>query len=316
MLGMGGMPYDVGMKAERYSFKQFNRQFPTDAACLDYIFDQRFPDGGKCVCGKVDTFYRVESRRCYSCANCGHQVHPCEGTIFHKSRTSLRTWFHVMFLMTASKNGVSAKEIERQTGVTYKCAFRMGHQVRKLMNQDGAMLSGVVEADETYVGGKAANMHAAVRARKIRGTGANSGNKTVVMGVVERGGEVRAHVVPAVTRTMAMAHTTDMVAPGTIICTDEHSAYDLLGAAGYDHHKIAHGKGEYVRASVHTNSIEGFWSQLKRSVNGTFHQVSPQHLQAYVNEFAFRYNRRAKISKAPIFPKLVSRVGERRAVAA
>lgn len=305
------------MKAERYSLKQFNQQFPDDAACLDYIFDQRHPDGGKCVkCDKVDTFYRVEARRCYSCANCGHQISPCEGTIFHKSSTPLKTWFFVMFLMTASKNGISAKEIERQTGVTYKCAHRMGHQIRKLMGQGGDPLSGVVEADETYIGGKAANMHASVRAKKIRGTGAKSGNKVPVMGVVERGGEVRAHVVPEVTRTVAMAHTTDMVEAGAIICTDEHSAYDLLGGAGYDHHAIAHGKGEYVRASVHTNSIEGFWGQLKRSINGTFHQVSPQHLQAYVDEFAFRYNRRASISPAPIFPKLIARSGERREKAA
>lgn len=210
---MAGVPYDDSMKAERYSFKQFNEQFPDDAACLDYIFDQRYPNGGKCVCGKTDTFYRVATRRCYSCANCGHQIHPCEGTIFHKSRTSLRTWFHVMFLMTASKNGVSAKEIERQTGVTYKCAFRMGHQVRKLMSQGTTLLSGVVEADETYIGGKAANMHAAVRAKKIRGTGVAAGDKVPVMGIVERGGEVRAHVVPAVNRTVATAHTSDMVAP-------------------------------------------------------------------------------------------------------
>jgi len=302
------------MKAERYSFKEFNRQFPDDAACLDYIFDQRHPDGGTCVtCGKKDTFYRVETRRCYSCANCGNQIHPCEGTIFHKSSTSLKTWFHVMFLMTASKNGVSAKEIERQTGVTYKTAWRMAHQVRKLMTQGGNLLSGVVEADETYVGGKAANMHAAERAKKIRGTGAKAGNKVAVMGVVERGGEVRAHVVPAVTRVTAMAHTSDMVETGAIICTDEHSAYDILTGAGYDHHRIAHGKGEYVRASVHTNSIEGFWSQLKRSINGTFHQVSPRYLQAYVDEFAFRYNRRASVTEAPIFPRLVERAGEQRA---
>jgi transposase len=305
------MRYSYRMKAERYSFKQFNQQFPNDAACLDYIFDQRNPDGGFCQgCGKTDTFYRVETRRCYSCANCGHQIHPCEGTIFHKSSTSLRTWFHVMFLMAASKNGVSAKEIERQTGVTYKTAWRMGHQVRKLMTQGGNLLSGVVEADETYIGGRAKNMHARERSQKIKGPGGNG--KAIVVGVVERDGEVRAHVAPTVDRAVATSHTVSMVQAGSLVCTDEHSAYDQLRMHGYKHESISHGKGEYVRAEVHTNSIEGCWGQLKRSVNGTFHQVSRRYLQAYVNEFAFRYNRRSAVSPAPIFPKLVSRAGEKR----
>jgi hypothetical protein len=301
------------MKAERYTLNQFTKQFPDDAACLDYIFDQRHPDGGFCQsCGKSDTFYRVEARRCYSCANCGHQIHPCEGTIFHKSSTKLRTWFFAMFLMTASKNGVSAKELERQLGVTYKCAWRIGHQIRKLMNQGGNLLTGVVEADETYIGGKAANMHARTRAVKIKGTGVSAGNKAIVVGVVERGGEVRAHVAPAVTRAVATDHTVSMVEAGSLVCTDEHSAYDLLRSHGFKHERIAHGKGEYVRAEVHTNSIEGFWGQLKRSVNGTFHQVSPKYLQAYVDEFSFRYNRRASLTEAPIFPRLVERAGEKR----
>lgn len=299
------------MKSERYTVKQFNQQFADDSACLEYIWQQRFPNGLRCPkCHKVDAYSRVTTRKCYSC-ECGHQVSPCEGTIFHKSRTPLKTWFYAMFLMTASKNGVSAKELERLTGVTYKTAFRMAHQIRKLMQQDGALLSGVVEADETYIGGKAGNMHAKVRAEKINGTGGAGGNKVVVMGVVERGGEVRAHVAPAVTRAIATSHTVAMVDSNSLVCTDEHSAYDLLRSAGYGHERISHGKGEYVRATVHTNSIEGFWGQLKRSVNGTFHQVSPKHLQAYVDEFAFRYNRRVAVTDAPIFPMLAERVGER-----
>jgi len=298
------------MKAERYTLNQFTREFPDDAACLDYIFDQRHPDGGFCAgCGRTDTFHRVETRRCYSCANCGHQIHPCEGTIFHKSSTKLRTWFFAMFLMTASKNGVSAKELERQLGVTYKTAWRMGHQIRKLMNQGGDLLSGVVEADETYVGGKRGNMHV----HKRTSVPAQGGHgKAIVMGVVERDGEVRAHVAPIVNRATATSHTVAMVEAGSLVCTDEHSAYDLLSAHGYKHERVAHGQDEFVRAEVHTNSIEGFWGQLKRSVNGTFHQVSPQHLQAYVDEFAFRYNRRSAVSPSPIFPKLVERAGEKR----
>lgn len=300
MLGAGGFRYPVRMKAERYTFKQFNQQFPNDAACLDYIFDQRHPDGGFCQsCGKTNTFYRVETRRCYSCANCGHQIHPCEGTIFHKSSTSLRTWFHVMFLMTASKNGVSAKEIERQTGVTYKTAWRMGHQIRKLMAQGGDLLSGVVEADETYVGGVQAGMQG--------GKG-----KAIVAGLVEREGEVKAKVVEKASSKILLPNIEENVEKGATIYTDELRSYATLPKLGYTHDSVRHFFKEYVRADVHTNSIEGFWSQLKRSVNGTFHQVSRKHLQAYVDEFAFRYNRRAAVTEAPIFPSLVEKSGERR----
>lgn len=305
------MRYSKRMKVkDRYTLNQFTQQFPDDAACLDYIFDQRFPKGGECKCGKVDTFYRVEARRCYSCANCGHQIHPCEGTIFHKSRTSLRTWFFAMFLMTASKNGVSAKELERQLGVTYKTAWRMGHQIRKLMSQGGNMLSGVIEMDETFVGGKRANMHYKKQQTLKQGTGPI--NKTAVFGMIERGGEIKAGVVPDVKIGSLLPKIVQHVEAGSIIHTDEQPAYRTLNAVGFKHSMISHGQGEYVRAEVHTNSIEGFWGQLKRSINGTFHQVSPKHLQAYVDEFAFRYNRRSAVSPAPIFPKLVERAGEKR----
>ncbi len=288
------------MKCERYTINEFNRQFPDDAACLDYIFDARHPDGGFCQsCGRTNTFYRVAARRCYSCANCGHQIHPCEGTIFHKSSTSLKTWFYAMFLMTASKNGVSAKELERQLGVTYKTAWRMAHQIRKLMNQGGDMLSGVVEADETFVGGR--------RPQALART-----NKTVVAGLLERGGDVKAKVVSNVAASSLMPHLVRNVEPGSKLCTDEWKGYNYAKKYGYIHATVEHGREEYVRAEVHTNSIEGFWSQLKRSVNGTFHQVSREHLQAYVNEFCFRYNHRVSVTESPIFPRLVSRVGEQR----
>ena len=284
---------------DRYTLNQFTQQFPDDAACLDYIFDQRFPKGGECKCGKVDTFYRVEARRCYSCANCGHQIHPCEGTIFHKSSTKLRTWFFAMFLMTASKNGVSAKELERQLGVTYKTAWRMGHQIRKLMTQGADLLTGTVEADETYFGG----------ARRMS---CKMSNKTAVAAVVQRGGDVRAVTMPIVDSWRVEKLLKDNVSPTAALMTDESRFYTRVGKTFASHGTVEHSAKEYVRANIHTNSVEGFWGQLKRSVNGTFHQVSRQHLQAYVDEFAFRYNRRASVSLAPIFPKLVSRVGERR----
>jgi len=140
---------------QKYTIKDFNKQFRTDAACLEYIYQQRYPDGGATceTCGKKGHFHAVEGRRSYACM-CGTQIYPTVGTIFHKSPTSLKTWFFAMFLMTCSKNGVSAKELERQLGVTYKCAWRIAHQIRQLLKEGGVELSGIVEADETYVGGR------------------------------------------------------------------------------------------------------------------------------------------------------------------
>jgi len=293
------------MKSTRYTLQEFNTLFQDDAACLAFIWEAR----GSVTCRKcsrVDKFSPVSGRRSYACI-CGHQEYPTAGTIYHKSTTSLRSWFFAMFLMSASKNGVAALELQRQVGVTYKTAWRMAHQIRKLMQQGGSLLGGVVEADETYIGGKAGNMHKHKRA-KLPPTGGHG--KAVVLGVVERGGEVRAHVALIVNRVTVLPHTLQMVEKGAQIFTDEHSAYDLLTKAGFKHDRIAHGKGEYVRATVHTNSIENFWGQLKRSINGTFHHVSPQHLQAYVNEFAFRYNHRPKIHPSPIFPVILKRVAE------
>jgi transposase-like protein len=292
------------MKTPRYTVKDFNSQFPDDGACLDFIFDQRYPHGGTCECGKTDCFYRIAKRRCYCCSHCGRSISPTEGTIFHKSSTPLKTWFFALFLMTASKNGVAAKEIERQTGVTYKTAWRMAHQLRKLMDQGGNLLSGVVEADETYVGGYK---------KGLRG-GRNTKSKTPVIGMLERGGDVRAKVVQNADSGTLTINAVQTVNPGSTICTDEWKGYNYLKKYGFVHCRVNHSADEWVAGIAHTNSIEGFWSQLKRSINGTFHHVSKQHLQAYVDEFAFRYNRRT--SERSMFDHVSERVAERHAVAA
>jgi transposase-like protein len=202
-----------------------------------------------------------------------------------------------MFLMAQSRNGVAAKEIQRQVGVTYKTAWRMNHQIRKLMAGGGSLLTGVVEADETYIGG--------VRPGK-RGRGA--AGKTAVVGVVERFGSVRAKVVENVNTATAMTHLRKVTAPEITVVTDESNVYNLTEKFGFRHLAINHGAGEYVRGDVHTNTIEGFWSQVKRSVDGTYHSVSRKFLQRYVDEFAFRYNHRK--SAQPMFSLLVERAGE------
>jgi len=213
-----------------------------------------------------------------------------------------------MFLMSSSKNGVAAKELERQLGVTYKCAHRMGHKIRQLMQSgEGDMMSGIVEADETFVGGLSKNMHKGKR--KVRGTGGIG--KTPVIGVLERGGNVKAKVVNDVRTKTLLPNIMANVAKGTTVCTDEWCGYNALRKAGFQHLSVNHGVREYVRNGVHTNSLDGFWSQLKRSINGTFHHVSPKYLPSYVNEFVYRYNLRG--SEQPIFHDLSAKVAEQHA---
>lgn len=278
-----------------YTLLDFQTQFPDDGACLDFLFKTRWPDGGTCAeCGKKDCFHPVNKRRSYECAWCGYQVYPTAGTIFHKSVTPLTSWFFAIMLMSNSKNGVAAKEIERQVGVTYKTAWRMCHEIRKLMANEPIKFTGECEADETYVGGK--------RSGK-RGRGAEG--KTPVIGVVQRRGGVQAKVVDVVRTANAIKQIRATVEPGTKIHTDEYPAYNYVSKLGYSHEVVNHGAKEYVRGRCHTNTIEGFWSQLKRSIDGTHHHVSRKHLQAYVDEFAFRYSNRW----FSIFPLIVERTG-------
>lgn len=281
----------------RYNFKEFEADFPDDEACLDFIFKTRWPKGAPCECGKVGAFHKIAKRRAYSCAWCGAQIYPTAGTIFHKSETSLKSWFFAIFLMSNSRNGVAAKEIERQVGVTYKTAHRMCRKIRALMHGSGSMLSGVVEADETYIGGK--------RAGK-RGRGAMG--KTPVVGIAERRGGVVAKVVDNVTAQTVMSHIRKNVTPAAVVVTDELPVYNYVPKFGFQHDCVNHGKGQYVSGKIHTNTIEGFWSQVKRSIDGTHHSVSRKYLQLYVDEFSFRYSNR--YASEPMFWLIAKRTGE------
>lgn len=287
----------VRQRADKYTIKHFNAQFPDDASCLAHVFKERFFNGLTCAkCGRENMFSPVVGRRAYACP-CGFQVYPTAGTIFHKSPTPLKTWFLAMFYMTASKNGVAALELQRHIGVTYKCAWRMCHQIRKLMSEEVAPLMGTVEVDETYVGGK--------RPGK-RGRGA--AGKTAVVGALERGGNVVPFVVENTDAATIIPLVQIAADPSAKIMTDEYRAYSTLRAAGFSHETICHGAEEWSRGNVHTNSIEGFWSQMKRSIDGTHHGVSKRYLQRYADEFAFRYNRRK--SKTPMFSHLVSQLAD------
>ncbi|MEC9368873.1 MAG: IS1595 family transposase [Pseudomonadota bacterium] len=274
------------MSKKHMTNRQFDQLFPSDDACLEHIFRTRYGDRFDCPkCGKEAHYYRVASRRCHECEHCGHQVYATVGTPFEKSRTSLRTWFQVMFMFCTTRNGVAAKEIQRATGVTYKTAWRMGHEIRKYMAYvDGdAPLGGdgpgypIVEADKAFIGGK-----------DKRG----KDDKAVVLGMVERKGNVLTRVVKDRRATSVLPVVAEFVKPGSRVATDEAKAFGDLRSVGYRHGTINHRKGEYVRGSVHTNTIEAFWANLKRGIKGTHVWVSKKHLSSYLGEFEFRHNLR------------------------
>ena len=268
--------------AKTYTFLQFQGDYPDSSACLDKIMEIRYGSTPLChECKRTTKFYRIAKRRAYACPFCGAHVYPCVGTPFEKSTTPLYKWFYAMYLFTTTRHGVPAKELERQLGVTYKCAWRMAHKVRKLMGDNPVALFGEVEADETYIGGKHSGK---------RGRGAE--RKTVVVGIKQRKGGVKTQVVKDAKRRTIEPIVVDNVRQGSAVYTDEWWAYRRLNQRGYKHESVNHGRQEYVRGVCHTNSLEGYWSQLKRSIHGTHIHVSPQHMSKYLGEFDFRHNAR------------------------
>ncbi|MBI4036899.1 IS1595 family transposase [Candidatus Daviesbacteria bacterium] len=281
----------------KFTIKDFNTLYPDEEACIKEVFNRKFSTLTECpVCKNPFKYYKVRDRKCYACQYCANQIHPLANTIFHKSDTSIKSWFYAIFLFSVSKNGVSAKELERQLGVTYKCAWRVANKVRTLFTDSNNPLKNIVEVDETYVGGKGEN--------NKRGRG--SENKTPVFGMVERQGIVRARVTVDTKRKTVMPIIRENVVLGSEIMSDEYLPYRTLPVQGYKHSTVNHGIKEYARGNVHTNSIEGFWSQLKRSLNGTYHAVSPKYLQEYVNEFSYRYNQR--YTQLPVFTLLMGKI--------
>jgi len=286
----------------KYTIKHFKQEFKTDRDCLDFLVKENFKDW-KCPKCEKTQLYKVEERKSVYACSCGHQVSPLAGTIFHKSSTDLWLWFFAIFLFSNSKNGVSGKELQRQLGVTYKCAWRMAKQIRKLMAQGGFMLSGKIEVDETYIGGKNKNKHAH---KKTKGSqGRNTTDKIPVFGMLERNGRLKIQRVVDVRGDTLKLLIRENVEKGSQIMSDEWQSYRGLNK-DFKHSVVKHGAGQYVKGIIHTNSIEGFWSQLKRSVHGTYHCVSPKYLQAYIDEFAYRYNLRN--SETHLFSRLVGAV--------
>ncbi len=291
------------MTTTKFTIKEFNKQFPTDNECLDILLKLRYPQGVFCQkCDRVTTHYRIANRKVYTCKFCRSHVSPTANSIFHKSETSLRSWFYAIYLMSSTRCGISAKQLQRELGVTYKTAWRMFKQIRTLLGEN-KMLSGEVELDETYMGGKAINMHDSKRANL---TGRGTADKTPVFGAVERKGDVKAVVVPNTDQATIIPQVKENVEPNTTVYTDEMSAYNPLNKNGYNHQIVNHSIHEYSRGIVHTNTIEGFWSLVKRGIGGVYHNVSPKYLQSYVNEYSFRYNHRK--SETPMFANFLNQI--------
>jgi transposase len=273
-----------------YSLMEFMREYPNDEACLEKLWRARHSEDGEhaeCpTCKKNRTFkrYKTADRRpSWDCTTCGHHVHPTAGTIFHGSATSLHLWFYVIYVMASTRCGISAKQIEREIGVTYKTAWRMCNLIRNyLMDEDTGMLDGDVEADETWVGGKAKQYPKMTRQE-------HEARKASVFAAVERGGRIIATATPD--SRAPYRHVRQFVMPTATLYTDDYIGYARL-AGEYDHRTINHSAKVYVSGDVHTQTIEGFFGNFKTGVRGAHHSISKKWLQGYLNEWTWRYNHR------------------------
>lgn len=273
---------------KQLNITEFNKIYPTEKACLDEIFDRVYGDLKVCPsCEKETKWHHLNGRKCYSCQWCGHLLSPLSKTPLANTKISVSLWFFAMLLFGNSKNGVSAKELERQLGVTYKTAFRIGHTIREMMNEEGeVILSGDVEMDETMVGGK--------KKGGKRGWGAD---KACVFGMVERGGDIVTKVVPNREGKTLLPIIVLQTTEDTVAHTDDFSVYRNLKGEVAAHHVVRHCEGKHVdgpNGHWHTQTIDGHWSLVKRSIRGTHVAVSRKYLQKYLNEFAFKRNHRTE----------------------
>jgi hypothetical protein len=279
---------------------QFEAAFPNEEACDAYLVARRWPNGVICPrCGS-DRPYPLKTMKfkweCPDCSAGGYRFSNIAGTIFENTNVDLRVWFRVIHLLLTSKKGMSARQIHRYFGFgSYKTAWYMCHRIRAaLVEKDFDKLGGVVEVDETFIGGKAKNKHKG-KGRGGPGRGGLGSGKTPVVGAVSRKGNVVARVIDTVSAEVLTKFVMESVSNKvSLLVTDEWIGYHHVKKL-YPHEVIKHTHGEYVVGAVHTNTIEGFWSLLKRGVVGTYHKVSRKYLPLYVAEFEFRYNNRENV---------------------
>jgi len=267
-------------KINKYGIPSLRRDFPTDEACLEYIFNTLHSH--KCSCG--GNYSLIKGRKQYQCSKCRFQIAPTAGTIFHKSATPLNLWFQAILVFSNAKSGISAKQLERELEVTYKCAWRILSQIRKALVQDDKKLKGEVETDAGFIGGRG---NAGKDNERL---GEVMLKKSVVMVAVERGGKMRAKIVDKVTAINTHDFVRENVETGSTLFTDGSRSYEKLGGE-YNHKSVNH-KRKYVNGRTHVNNVETFFSHIKRSIKGTHKVISKKHLQTYLDGFVFHYNNR------------------------
>lgn len=269
-------------RSTKYGVRELHRDFPTNRLCMEFIFDSLH--ARTCSCG--GTYSLRLRRKLFQCSRCRSQISPTAKTIFHKSSTLLTLWFHALMVFSNAKSGISAKQLERNLNVTYKCAWRILSLIRKKLRQFGKRLEGNVESDGAYFGGK----KKAGKNNKYLSQAMQA--KSVVLGALQRGGNLRAQHVPNMTGQVIHDFVVGNVEPhGTRLLTDKDSHYTRINNK-YDRHSVDHHKGEYVRGDIHINSMENFWSHAKRSIAGTYKVISKKHVQSYLDAFVFHYNNR------------------------
>lgn len=293
-----------GNENTKFGLRQFKRKYSTHEQCLEVIKRLRFPDNTNCPkCNKKTNFYPVTGRSSYACQLCGWHVYPLAGTIFEKSSTPLDLWFFAMYLMVQTRSGTSAKQLERMLGVTYKTAWRMFKQIRLLMAQEPSMLTGIVEIDETYVGGRG-------KSRGLVWHG-NEKEKQIVMGMVQRGGKAYAKHIPNTGKWTLLKQIKEHIDSKARVISDELGGYTHLPKFGYNHDVIKH-QDTYVVGDIYIQNVENLWSHLKRGIYGVYRVVSKKYLQAYVDEYTWRYNHRTY--NGMMFEKLLNQVIEVRKI--
>jgi transposase-like protein len=270
---------------ESMNLVQLFEDFDTDQECRKFLEELRWPLGVSCPRCKGETISRIQKRGQFDCDSCRYQFSVMAGTIFNDSHLPLTKWFIAVYLMCESKKGISANQLKRTIKVSYKTAWYLCHRIRKAIEDVSPKpLKGIVELDETYIGGK----------QRYVGSGCLD-NKTMVLGALERGGNLRLRVEKRKKATKEVLHgfVRDTVSPkAKRLMTDENPSYLGLADADTTHESVKHRAEEWVRGDVHTNGIEGAWSLFKRSIIGSFHQISSKHLDAYLDEFEWRFNGR------------------------
>jgi len=261
---------------------ELNGLFETEDECREYLARLRWPDGVECLRCKSKKISRLLNQKKFECSDCSYQFGATTGTIFHDTHLSLEKWLLTVFLMCESKKGISANQVKRMIGVSYKTAWYLCHRIRKAMEEiPTAQLEGTVEVDETYIGG-------AYDKRRKRAPW----QKPAVMGLIQRDGKFEAQTIPTASKQILIGIIKQRVSAKATVYTDEHRGYTSLKKT-HKHDTVNHSAEEWVRGKVHTNTIESAWSLFNRSIIGSYHKLSTKHLDSYLNEFEWRFNNRA-----------------------